>query len=114
MRILPEICQRHPDLLTSNDRAALLLSCKTFVAGSVTKRVYFWLETVVRLFYILFERPAVTLRTLHRTRFRAGTRENSLVPMILQGIGLTPEKLKAIGNPEEHDDFSTVGRQRRA
>jgi glycosyltransferase involved in cell wall biosynthesis len=114
VRILPEICQRHPDLLTSNDRAALLLSCKTFVANSVTERVYFWLETVVRLFYMLFERPAVTLRTLHRTRFRAGTRENSLVPMILQGIGLTPEKLEAIGNPEEHDDFSTAGRQRRA
>jgi len=95
-RILPEICQHHPGLLTSNDCAALLLPCKSFLATGAIKHFWVRLEGAVRVLLMLFERPAATLRALGRAHFRVGNPRQSLLPMILQRIGLAPKKLSAI------------------
>jgi hypothetical protein len=45
---------------------------------------------------MVFDRPAATWRGLRRAKFRFGTRRYSLLPMILQGIGLAPSELNVI------------------
>jgi hypothetical protein len=94
-RTLRGIYERQPHQLTRNDCEALLLPYKTLLAGSAAKRLGCWFEALIHLLWMFFERPAATLRALGRARFRFGTRRYSLIPMIFQGIGLTPTELGA-------------------
>jgi hypothetical protein len=95
-QILPEICQRHPHLLTRNDCAALLLPFETRLARSPIKRIYCWFQTAVRLLWMILERPGPTLRALLRVRFKFGTRRHSLLPMIFQGANLAPREVETL------------------
>ena len=95
-RTLRGICERQPHLLTRNDCEALLLPYKILMARSAIGRVYRWFEAAIRLLWMVFDRPAATWRGLRRARFRFGTRRYSLLPMILQGIGLAPSELNVI------------------
>jgi len=92
-RTLRGICERQPHLLTRNDCEALLLPYKILMAIC---RVYRWFEAAIRLLWMVFDRPAATWRGLRRAKFRFGTRRYSLLPMILQGIGLAPSELNVI------------------
>jgi glycosyltransferase involved in cell wall biosynthesis len=95
-RTLRGICERQPHLLTRNDCEALLLPYKILMARSAIGRVYRWFEAAIRLLWMVFDRPAATWRGLRRAKFRFGTRRYSLLPMILQGIGLAPSELNVI------------------
>ena len=92
---LRNICERDPNLLSRNDRAALLLPFKTMMTSNPFARVYYWFATALRLVRMLFERPAPTWRGLRRARFRFWTRRYCLLPMIFEGIELAPEKPQA-------------------
>jgi hypothetical protein len=59
-------------------------------------RVYRWFEAAIRLLWMVFDKPAATWRGLRRAKFRFGMRRYSLLPMVLQGIGLTPSELNVI------------------
>jgi len=95
-RTLRGICERQPRLLTRNDCEALLLPYKILMARSAIGRVYRWFEAAIRLLWMVFDRPAATWRGLRRAKFRFGTRRYSLLPMILQGIGLAPKRAHVI------------------
>ena len=90
-RILREVCGKHPGLLSTNDRAALLLPLT--ISGSNASRFFGWLEAAGRLIRMFVERPSLTLQALRRIKFRFGTRRHSLLPMIFLGAGLTPKGL---------------------
>ena len=86
---LADLDQKHPGLLSANDRAALLLPLKLESAGEIL-RVFGWFESAIRLGQMLLVRPSATWRALSRTRLRLGTRRHTLIPMIFQAIGLEP------------------------
>src|SRR5262249_25101282 len=86
---LADLDQKHPGLLSANDRAALLLPLKLESAGEIL-RVFRWFESAIRLGQMLLVRPSATWRALSRTRLRFGTRRHTLIPMIFQAIGLEP------------------------
>ncbi len=97
-RALPEIYKRHQSILTRNDCAALLLPCKTSLAKSFVKQVAWRLEAVICLLSMFFERPAGTVRAVHRARFRIGTLKQSLVPMMLRRLGSFPSSVTSRNN----------------
>lgn len=81
----------YPDLLSENDRSALLLPLK---ANSTWSRILGWLESFFRLSSMVVARPFATLRALVRTKFRFGTRRHTLLPMVFLGARrLKPETL---------------------
>ena len=86
---LADVDQRHPGLLSANDRAALLLPLKLESAGKISG-VAGWFESAIRLGRMLLVRPPATWRALFRVRLRFGTRRHTLLPMIFQAIGLKP------------------------
>ena len=90
-RTLREVCGKHPGLLSANDRAALLLPLT--ISGSNVSRFFAWLEAAGRLIRMFVERPSLTVQALRRVKFRFGTRRHTLLPMIFQGVGLTPKEL---------------------
>jgi glycosyltransferase involved in cell wall biosynthesis len=92
-RARPEIYERHRRLLTSNDCAALLLPTKALQANSIMERFRSRIETVSRVLWMFVEKPASTLRAIRRTGFRVGKLRQTLVPMMLQRMGLTPKEL---------------------
>ena len=92
-RALPDIYERHQRLLTRNDCAALLLPCKALQANSTMKRFRSRLETLIRVLLMFLKKPAVTLRAIRRTHFRIGKLRQTLLPMMLQRIGLIPREL---------------------
>src|SRR4029077_17654316 len=71
-RTLRGICERQPRQLTRNDCEALLLPYKILMARSAIGRVYRWFEAAIRLWWIVFDRPAATWRGLRRAKFRFG------------------------------------------
>ena len=89
-RALPEIYERHRFLLTRNDCATLLLPGKASLANSFIKRVAWRLEAVVRVVWMLVQKPVPTVRAIRRARFRIGTLKQSLLPMMFDRLGLAP------------------------
>jgi len=90
-RALPAIYERHYPLLTRNDCATLLLPCKDYLATSGSKRAWVRLEAAIRVLWMFVEKPAATLRAIHRTQFSVRTLKRTLVPMFLARLGLAPE-----------------------
>jgi hypothetical protein len=92
-RALPEICERHQGLLTRNDRAALLLPCKALQTRSTMGRLRSRIETLARVLVMFLKKPGATLRAIRRTHFRIGKLRQTLLPMMLQRMGLVPRQL---------------------
>jgi glycosyltransferase involved in cell wall biosynthesis len=90
---LGEICGRELLQLSRNDRAALLLPFKMIESASIAGRFAIWLESLLRLMRMFFERPVATLRALWRVKCRFGTRRHSLVPMIFDSAKLGPRSV---------------------
>ena len=92
-RALPEIYERHRHRLTTNDCAALLLPCKVLQANSAMKRLRSRFETIIRVLLMFLRKPVATLRAIRRARFRIGQLRQTLLPMMLQRMGLIPKEL---------------------
>jgi glycosyltransferase involved in cell wall biosynthesis len=91
--ILPEICRRHPGLLTHTDCKLLLLPYKTALTRSVIQRVGFWLQGFAWLLPVFVTQPLTTLRTLRRTAFRRRMSSNFLIAIIFERRGIAPREL---------------------
>ena len=91
--VLRKICDDQPNLLSGNDRAALLLPFKMLETKSPIRRIFLWLVAAGRLVRMFFARPISTFRALARVKFRFGTRRHTLLPMIFQHTGLEAKDL---------------------
>ena len=92
-RALPEICERHQGLLTRIDCAALLLPCKALQTTSTMGRLRSRVETLACVLMMFLQKPAATLLAIRRTHFRVGKLRQTLLPMMLQRMGLVPREL---------------------
>jgi glycosyltransferase involved in cell wall biosynthesis len=92
-----EIYRHHHPLLTRNDRAALVLPCKRYLAGSTLKRMRCWAETVLRSLRMLIERPSRTAWAMRATRFRPGNIRQTFLPMFMQRLKLSPRPVSVAG-----------------
>jgi glycosyltransferase involved in cell wall biosynthesis len=92
-RAVMEAYERHYPLLTRNDRAALLLPGRRYLADSVSKGVRFWFETLFRSLGMLIERPLATLRAMLATRFWPGNIRRTLLPMFMRRLKLSPKEI---------------------
>ena len=88
------IYERHHPLLTRNDRAALLLPCKRYLADSPGNRLWCWFETLFRSFRMLIERPSATLSAIGAARFRPGDVRQTFLPMFMQRLKLSPREIR--------------------
>lgn len=95
-RAMDRISGENPNLLSRNDRAALLLPLKLLECRSPIGRIFCWFESAGRLIRMFFERPIPTLRALLRVKFRFGTRRHTLLPMIFLGATLAPKKVEEL------------------
>ena len=96
-RAVPQIYRRHQRLLTRNECAVLMLPAKAYLATSRKTRSVVRLEAWIRILWMFFRKPAVTLRAIHRTQFSFRTLKRTLVPMFLARLGLAPEDIDPDG-----------------
>lgn len=85
-RVLVDLCRTSPDLLSANDRAALLLPLT--ISNSLPARVLGFFRALALLGRMLVERPRPTLRAVLRAKFLFGTRRHTLLPMIFERLDL--------------------------
>jgi hypothetical protein len=90
--VLVDLCRKNPELLSENDRIALLLPLKT--SNSLIGRIWGFVPSVVRLGRMHIEHPAPTLRALWQVKFQFGTRRHTLLPMIFERHALKAQTLR--------------------
>lgn len=103
-----EIHDHHYPLLSRNDRAAILLPCKRYLADSPWKRTWCWAETVARSLRMLIERPSPTARAMRATHFRPGNVRQTLLPMFMQRLKLSPRPINRLANHHPRPAVSDV------
>ena len=91
---LHDIWERKLIPLSSNDRAALLLSFEMEQSQSFVGRFVVWLKSLFRLKLMFLRRPIATLRALRRVGFRFGTRRHTLVPIVFEATRLAPKAVE--------------------
>jgi hypothetical protein len=101
-----EIYRHHHPLLTRNDRAALVLPCKRYLAVSSWKQLRCWAETVARSLRMLIERPSPTARAMRATRFRPGNIRQTFLPMFMQRLKLSPRPVSVADKSPPEWPFS--------
>lgn len=92
-RALPRIYERHRDLITRNDCTVLMLPIKAYLATSKKARRRVRFEASVRVLWMLFRKPAATLRAIHRTQFSIKALKATLIPMFLSRLELAPSNI---------------------
>jgi glycosyltransferase involved in cell wall biosynthesis len=89
-----ELYERHRPLLSRNDRAAILLPCRRYLAISAVQRVRCWMEIVLRAALMIMEKPGSTLRAMAATNFRPGDVRRKFLPMFMQRLDFRPSEIQ--------------------
>jgi glycosyltransferase involved in cell wall biosynthesis len=110
---LPKIYARHRELLTRNECALLLLPVKAYIASSKKARTGVRREARLRILLMFLLRPVATWRAIRQTGFTVKTLKESLIPMFIARLGVTPKDINPLssqkGSRERFDSSASVG-----
>jgi Glycosyl transferase family 2 len=98
---MPQIYQRHRQLLTRNECAVLMLPVKAYLATSPAARRQMRFEAYIRIFWMFVRKPAATVRAIRHTRFSIKAIKAALVPMFFARLRLFPKDVQPQLNQPE-------------
>ena len=94
--VLPRMYAQHRELLSPNDYAALSVPAKLMLAQTTGRRVRrwtAWLEGMLRLGRMVFERPAASSQALRGVRFHRRHLKQAWIAFIMRRLGLKHQEL---------------------